>query len=100
MVCETEDAEVEIQVGLASLRETEMEDAIALYNFRIQELQIAVMAAVACHEQNQRMSLGFKEPEHLADCAKTLMEQANDLVGHMRFCQTAMKQLRDALRQK
>lgn len=98
MACEAEDAEVNIQAGMASQREVEMENAIALYNFRIQELQMAVMAAVACHEQNQRMISGSKQTEHIADCAKTLMEQTNDLVCQMRVCRTGLRQLRDALR--
>lgn len=98
MACEAEDSEVNIQAGMASQREVEMENAIALFNFRVQELQIAVMAAVACHEQNQLMGSEFKEPNHLADCAKTLMEQTNDLVCQMRVCHTGLRQLRDALR--
>ena len=100
MACEEEDAEVSRQATRVDEAELAMEEAITIFNFRVQQLQIAVMAAVACHEQNQRMGFGFKEPDHLKDCADTAVKQSAELVKQMKYCGVSMKQLRDALRQK
>lgn len=96
MACEEEDAEVSRQATLVDEAEIAMEEAITIFNFRVQQLQIAVMAAVACHE-NQLMGSGFKEPDHLKDCAKTAVQQAAELVEQMKYCSVSMKQLRDAM---
>lgn len=98
MACEEEDAEVSRQATLVDEAEIAMEEAITIFNFRVQQLQIAVMAAVACHEQNQRMGSEFKEPHHLSDCAETAVKHAAELVEQMKYCSVSMKQLRDALR--
>ena len=97
MACEAEDAEVSIQGGLVDQAFAAMEAATTVYNFRVTQLMQAVMAAVACHEQNQMMK-SESESDPVRGCVKTAVKASKELCEHVRDVGVIMKQLRAALR--
>ena len=96
MACEEEDAEVSRQATAVDNAFLALEEATAIYNFRVNELMQAVMAAVECHNQNQMMR---SESDPVQGCVKTAVKASKELCEHVADVGVIMKQLRAALRE-